>query len=255
MRTLAAFFGLVCIGLTGADVFASTVGVSPVRLQIARSGANVDLQLSNDGTEATAFNVRGFAWRQTPAGTIDLKPTSDLVVYPQRLVLAPHESRSIRVGFPGPLTATEREYRIVATETMSLPDDASASAPPSGTTLRIRSRLSIPLFVGPIAATTTVAASEASVDANGYTFSLSATGTAHLVATTVNVRAVDDAGETVATAGLPAWYLLPNQPRVYTQKLAAGLCARVKTLAIDATFESAKPLHAELVAKRACSHE
>ena len=255
MRRLAALLGVVCIGLTGADVFASTVGVSPVRLQIVRSNSSVDLTLANDGAEATSFTIRGFAWRQLATGEIDLEPTSDLVVYPQRVTLGPQERRAIRVGFPGNLSASERDYRIVATESAPEPDDGASPPAKAATTLFVRSRLSVPLFVGPITPTTTVAATGAAVDAKGMTFSLAATGTAHVVASTVDVRALDDAGATVASASLPAWYLLPNEPRVYSAKLPLAACARIRTLAVDATFESGKPLHAVLQPTRACSHD
>jgi P pilus assembly chaperone PapD len=256
VRTFAAVLGLAGILAIGADARASTIGVAPVRLEIDRSGESVDLTLQNQGAAPTSFTVRGFAWRQLPSGEMDLEATSDLIVYPQRVTLGPQEKRAIRIGYPGAVNARERDYRIIATEAAPPPSgDASSRAE-----LVLRTRLSVPLFVraidgqsgGSLSTATDVAATDAAIATKTLSFALTATGPAHVVASSVNVRALDESGAVLVSADLPAWYLLPSEPRLYRSALPDGACARVRALVIDATFESGRPLHAVLEPKRAC---
>ncbi len=223
------------------------VGLSPTRLDIARSGDSADVTLENQGDVPVTYAVRGYAWAQTPQGEVDLQPTSDLIVYPQRVTIAPHERRPIRVGYTGPLKAAEGEYRVLLTEIGDV--DAPAAA---GVSLTIRNRFSIPLFVAPQAAHVAVDASDAYARDGIFGFALIDTGTVHALSRSVEVHALDANGGTVFAGPLPPWYLLPGQPRAYETKIDKGICARIARIRVDATYDSERGTHVTLEPKKSC---
>jgi P pilus assembly chaperone PapD len=176
-----------------------------------------------------------------------LDPTDDLVVYPQRLTLGALETRPIRIGFVGPLQPVEQDFRIVVTEVAS-----SSDALAGGAGLTVRTRVSVPLFISPTAQTSGVDVRDGALTPSSATFSLLATGSAHLFATHVRLRAEDAAGVPMLDRALNGWYLLAGQPRVYAVPLDAPLCARIRRLTVDAEFEAGPPLHAVLEPSHAC---
>ncbi len=226
---------------------ASSVGIVPTRLAIGPGSDSTDLKIENEGHDTVSYSVSAYRWHQSTDGRVELDPTDDLIVYPQRLTLAASETRPIRIGFTGPLQPVEQDFRIVVTEVASS-EDALAT----GATLTIRTRVSVPLFVPPTTPKYGVAVENATLSHAAASFSLVATGSVHLFATSVRLRASDATGAALLDQSLTGWYLLTAQPRVYTVPIEPSLCARIRALTVDATFDGSPPLHAVIEPPHAC---
>jgi P pilus assembly chaperone PapD len=233
----------------GPSATASTIGIVPTRIEVSGPAATADLTVENEGGDAVTYAVRGFRWHQGPSGNVELEAADELVVYPQRFTLEGGDKRPVRIGFTGAPAAAEQSYRITVTEIASSTDAAR-----TGTVLTVRNRVSVSLFIAPDVAATVrqASAKNANVDPANASFSLEAAGNVHLFATSVTFEARDASGASVLRQTLPGWYLLPGEPRNYGVPLAAGLCARVRSFVIDATFEAGPPLHAVVTPSRAC---
>ncbi len=221
---------------------ASSVNVTPTRLSIAPGDEATNLALGNEAATPVRFSVRAYTWRQLPDGSPQLDPTDDLIVFPQIVTIAPNAKRDIRIAYTGRRDATERDYRIIANE---LPADDD---PKNG--IALRTRFSIPLFLAPPAATQTIAFANARATTRDIAFDLTNGGSAHAFFTSLHARGLDARGATVFETDLPAWYLLPGEPRRYV--IPTSACARLATVRIDGTLEAGPQLHSTFVPGRSC---
>lgn len=137
----------ICVGgvvasLTIAPGFAQTI-IDPVILAISETGRGATT-LRNNGDKALQFRLVAKAWRQVD-GADQYDETSDFVISPVSLTLAPGQERDVRVGFRNPeRLATERTYRLVVDET---PTKSANTANVMAIVLKINYYL--PVFVAP----------------------------------------------------------------------------------------------------------
>ena len=230
----------------GTMASAASINVSPTRLAISRGGSTADFGLTNEGASAVRFSVRAFKWDQTVDGAVRLTPTDDVIVFPQILTVASHEVRTVRVAFANALPAAEVDYRIVATE-LPLTDDG---VPPPG--LSIRSKLSMPLFVSPVAGSHDVAIENARATSGGLSFDVTERGTVHDKLQEVRVRGERRDGAPLFDRTVSGWYVLPNEPRRFDVTLPAGTCAELARVSVDAEIEGFPVRHATMVPTPSC---
>ncbi|MGH7728412.1 MAG: fimbrial biogenesis chaperone [Vulcanimicrobiaceae bacterium] len=236
----------LCWSLVWQGAVAASISIAPTQLAIVHDGGSVDLSIADVGDDPASFAVHAYRWTQEPSGKIALEPTDDLIVYPQRLNLAPLERQIVRIGYPGSVGAHEADYRIVVSELPSL------AAPASSPSLALRMRYSIPLFIASPAARPQTTVTSANLGPAALAFDLLNAGNGHATATSVHARALAAGGSVVVERALPAWYLLPGQPRQYALALAPGQCARIQELVVDASFADVPPLHATVAPARSC---
>jgi fimbrial chaperone protein len=141
-----------CASALAVAVFAASVPaahgaslqVSPTSVSLQASQNAGGLTLANTGDAPLRGQVRVFRWRQSD-GEDRLEPTTDLVVSPPMLRLAPGQHQLVRVIRPGPAPVGEEAgYRLIVDE---LPD----STPPDDDrrSLRFVLQYVIPVFLLP----------------------------------------------------------------------------------------------------------
>lgn len=113
--------------------------VSPITLEVLAPGAATTLTLRNDGRSTLTIQARSFRWLQN-GGKETLQRTSDVVVSPPSVRLAPGTSQTVRVvrTSKAPVNG-EEAYRVVINE---VPDQSRAR---SGA-VAFATELRIPVF-------------------------------------------------------------------------------------------------------------
>jgi fimbrial chaperone protein len=134
---LAALFALPSAG-------AGTFTLSPLRVDFAGATSTAALTVRNEEAAPVVVQAEGLAWSQD-GGQDAFLPTRDLLVSPAVFTLAPGGSQLVRVALRrGPDATRELSYRLLLQE---VPQPAS----PDFTGLQVALRLSIPMFVAPLA--------------------------------------------------------------------------------------------------------
>lgn len=136
------FFGVSVVwGVNTAK--ASSLTVSPVRLQIETPQRAQALQVINNGSQDLEAQVRIMRWTQEN-GEERLVPTDEVVVSPAIMRITPGKPQTVRViRIQETPLSHELSYRVLVDE---LPRQSTTSTP---TGLTVLVRYSIPLFVKP----------------------------------------------------------------------------------------------------------
>ena len=154
----------VCILMSFCSgmVLAVELGISPLRVRLAPGHNAGSVTLVNHGDGTIAMQVEAFEWGQEDGGLDWYSTTPAVLAVPPIFELAPGDTQLIRVGLLTPRDASdEAAYRLVLTELK--PPAASADNPG----LRMRTRVSIPIFVAPEAALRQMLGLEEFVVVNG----------------------------------------------------------------------------------------
>ena len=77
---------------------ASTFGVTPLRIDLGAKAKSGSVTVANGDTKKLAFQVYAKKWTQKPNGENVYEDTTDLVVFPQQLEIAPGQKKLVRVG-------------------------------------------------------------------------------------------------------------------------------------------------------------
>lgn len=134
----AALGGSILLALM-SPVMADGLRVAPISLEVLAPGAATTLTLRNDGRTNLTVQARSFRWKQQ-GGRESLQRSSEVVVSPPSVRLAPGASQTIRVvrTSKAPING-EEAYRIVINE---VPDQSRAR---SGA-VAFATELRIPVF-------------------------------------------------------------------------------------------------------------
>ena len=142
---LASFLrrGLALLAATLAgSVWAGSLSVSPVRVEIASPRTAAAIEIQNTGTQPAQLQVERYRWESSPRGEDKLEPTDDFLVTPPILTLAPGQRQIVRVMFLKPTDPrTEASFRLILQET------PLGDPPPN--TVATMLRLNLPVFVTP----------------------------------------------------------------------------------------------------------
>ena len=126
----------------GRAARAQALTVLPVGIQMAPGQLATTLTVINQGDGETSFQVRAFAWSQPGPGDDRLAATDDLLASPPLGTITAGATQVVRIVLRRPAPTQEASYRILL-------DQLPAPATPG--TVRIALRLSIPVFVEPVA--------------------------------------------------------------------------------------------------------
>ena len=160
-HALAAIAGLAAL-LALPSAGAGTFTISPLRVDFTRAAGTAVLTVRNEEAAPVVVQAEGLSWSQD-SGEDAYQPTRDLLVSPPVFTLAPGGSQVVRVALRRAPDATrELSYRMVLQE---VPQAAS----PDFTGLQVALRLSIPVFVAPLAPSAPELAWTATSDATGRT--------------------------------------------------------------------------------------
>jgi fimbrial chaperone protein len=134
----AAAVFIIIVGATSAGR-AQSLKVVPVNIQIAPGEKAATLTVINDGSTATAIQIRTYDWGQ-PDGKDQLTPSTDVLASPPVVTIAPGESQVIRLVLRRSPQGKEATYRILLDQ---IPPPAEPGI------VHMVLRLSIPIFAQP----------------------------------------------------------------------------------------------------------
>ena len=139
---------LLVIGLITpqAGANAGMVGLSPLRVHFDGDQQSGVVRIQNTGDDTIAMQVQSRQWLQGPDGADVYEDTQDVLAVPPIFSLEPGETQLVRVGLMTEQPASsESTYRLFFTELPPPRDEAG------GGQLRMRLRISMPVFVAPLA--------------------------------------------------------------------------------------------------------
>jgi fimbrial chaperone protein len=222
--------GLAAAALATAASFltqAGNFGVSPIRVELDRATKSALVTVSNDDAKPLAFQVRALEWSQEANGADRYTETSDLVYFPQQFKVAPNENRVVRVGYKVPATQSEKTYRLFIEELADPQRDAASTG------IAVTLRFGVPIFLRPAAASIT-GELDLAIKSGVAQVLVKNTGNAHFRLASVNLTALGPGGETVHQQSIDGWYVLSGVQRPYVLKLPPEVCARSKSIRIEA---------------------
>jgi fimbrial chaperone protein len=193
--------------LSPTPVQAGTFSVSPLRIDLTSKVQTGAVTIRNQRDDEVAVEAQGVLWEQVD-GQDRLTPTRDVLVSPVVFTLPANGSQLVRVALQRPVDADrELSYRLILTE---VPPPAS----PDFTGLNVALRLSLPIFIEPIAAAQPKlewTATRGSGDELGV--KAQNTGAAHARVLNLSVAPLDDPAAAVVQQA--AAYVLPGQSRTW----------------------------------------
>ena len=221
--------GLVLVG-QAEPTLAGTFSTSLTRVSLSASAPSAVLKLRNEGSAVLRLQVGAFAWQQTASGEMQLTPTTDVVFFPALLTLGPGQERKVRIGTTAGFGPAEKPYRIFLDE---LPSTGPA---PQG--IRMRTRVSLPVFVGDASAAAKAEIDDIRLRGATLSFRLRNPGTAHLPPGELEVSATNETGRTVVTDRLKNWYVLPGGERIHDIAIPSDACAQIRRVVVAGRFAS-----------------
>lgn len=206
-KSISALVGLAAL-LALPTAFAGTFTISPLRVDFADTTSMAVLTVRNEDAKPVVVQTQGLAWSQE-GGQDALNPSRDLLISPAVFTLPAGGSQLIRVALRRSVDpARELTYRVLLQE---VPQAAS----PDFNGLQMVLRLSVPVFVEPLApATPQVVWSTNRSDDGKLTLSARNDGTAHLRLHRFAVKTSDGAATVLDQPELA--YVLPGSSRHWT---------------------------------------
>ena len=216
--------------LLGAASSARAAGlqVTPVLVELTRGAPRATLLVKNVADAPVRLELTVSAWDQTPDGQMRLAPAPDFVVYPPLLQLAPGEERNVRVSTTAAFGAKEQSYRLFVRE---LP---SAGKPAEQATVRLLTRIGVPIFLAPSRPVLKAEITGAAVHAGKLALTIRNTGTTRLSPGKLKIEGVGGDGRVVFSTTADLWYVLAGGERALDVALPADGCGRAHAVTVEA---------------------
>ncbi len=195
---------------------AGSFTISPLRAELSARARTAALTVRNEDASPVVVQATAVLWEQRE-GTDALTPSQDLIVSPAVFTLEPGASQLLRVALRrGADPGRELSYRLLLEE---VPSQAGTG----GTGLTVALRLSLPVFVAPLAAADAQLQWQATRNADGALIvEASNTGNVHFQVRELVLTA--DGAEPLRNAA--AGYVLPGAKRSWTFEGAAAAPAQ-----------------------------
>jgi fimbrial chaperone protein len=206
----------------------SSFSIDPLLIRLDADTRNAVMTITNTSPKEIRFEIKGFAWKQTPPeGAMDLTPSSDIVIFPPLVVLKPHAVQRVRVGTTAAQGPVEKAYRVMIEE---LP---SGAAPPGAATVAVRTRIGVPVFIEPTAPQLNGRIDSIRFEKRLASITLANTGTIHAMVDSVVLRGMSAPDEVMFEESLGGWYVLASQTRVWKYNLKAAQCHGLKFVEVE----------------------
>jgi len=224
----SAAFGLT-LGLPASS--GVSFAVDPVTATLTPPVRNATISLTNLSTDPLRLQVSVQAWTQSENGTMQLAPTSGVIVFPQLFTLLPSAGQRIRAAVVAPVSTNEQAYRIVVADLPPLGE--AVEAPRGRTNITVRTRFLVPLYVEPAVRTRAGRFEDAAIHDGKLTFALVNTGTVHLEGLTLPIHLRDANGAELFSSDAGRWNVFAGGRRVFTLETNKSKCAAGRNLVIS----------------------
>lgn len=224
--TAGASFALAATA--GSAAAQATFSVDPLLIRLNAQDNNAVLTISNPTANEIRFEIKAFAWDQVPPdGTMQLTPTTDVVIFPPLVTLKAHTTQRVRVGTTLTPGAIEKSYRMLIEE---LP---SNTARVNANQVTVRTRIGVPVFVEPARPELSGRIDSVSVVGRVVSIALSNTGTTHAMVDNVVVRGMSGPDQVVFEDSLQGWYVLAGKTRTWKYTFKPAQCRPSKFVEIE----------------------
>ena len=195
-------------GLSPLQAHAGTFSISPLRVELASTAQTGVLTIRNQEATPVVVQADTRLWEQV-GGEERLSPTRDVLVSPAVFTIPANGSQIVRVALRrAPDGERELSYRLILTE---VPQTAS----PDFTGLNVALRLSLPIFIAPVA-TAEPGLQWSAVRSGDGTVALTARNAGNAHARVLNFNVSPAAGSTPGIQQDVTAYILPGQARTWT---------------------------------------
>ena len=236
-RHLALALGLLC----GAGrARASGLNVSPVQVWLTQETSKSLLTLRNEGPEDERYQVSIMTWDEDARAGMKLAPTEDIIVFPTILELKVGETRSLRVGAAVPFGPIEKTYRVFLEE---LP---APEKPQARSTVRVLTRVGIPIFLAPVQTLEDRKLSTLSLDKGNASVDVQNTGNVHLRVDTVRLEGFAEGGARVFEKQAQGWYVLAGGHKRYELEVPKDACGKIRKLVVSVKTDKEQVLQEPL---------
>jgi len=236
-----AYIALALGALCGAGrARASGLNISPVQVWLSPEASKSLLTLRNEGPEDARYQVSVMTWDEDARAGMKLAPTEDVIVFPTVLELKVGETRSLRVGSLVPFGAIEKTYRVFLDE---LP---APEKPQTHSTVRVLTRVGIPIFVAPVKALEDRKLSAVSLGRGGAAVDVQNTGNVHFRVDSVHLEGFAQGGEKLFEKQAQGWYVLAGGHRRYELEVPKDACAKVRRLVVSVKTDKEQVLQEPL---------
>ena len=222
-------------GLGWGSARASQVSIVPTGLSLNATKSTDLITLHNEGSAPVSLQLSAYRWDQTPAGTLKLSPTDDVVFFPPIVTVAGKEDRIVRVGAMVPFGTMEKSYRLVAEELPPPHFQALPAAAPQRVETRVvvLTRMSIPIFLSPLAPVHGESLDGLSVQNGRVSFQIKNTGNAHVLAGMARVTGWSAGNRPLVSKDIGVGsYLLPGEPLQDQAELPNPPCNELQKIAV-----------------------
>jgi fimbrial chaperone protein len=230
VRALSA--AIAAFGLTfGVASSGVSFAVDPVTFTVAPPVRNATMTLTNLATTPLRVQVSVAAWTQGDDGKMKLAPTTGVIVFPQLFTLPPSTGQRLRAAVVAPISTTEQTFRIIVADLPSLGE--SVAAPRGKTSITVRTRFLVPLYVEPAVRTKAAHFENAAMHDGKLTFALINTGTIHVEGLTLPVQLRDPSGANLFSTDAGRWNVLAGGRRIFTLDTGNAKCVVGANLTIS----------------------
>jgi fimbrial chaperone protein len=200
---------------------ASSIQVSPVRVELSAEQPVMAIYVTNNGPAALLVQASVMSWAQA-AGEDQYAATRDVLVNPPQFRLEPGQQQIVRYGLANRqiLGASEASYRTFLQEVPETP-------PAGATALQTVLRISVPIFVAPTSGVQKGGAWAADRQGSAVALRFHNTGNIHLQ---LGKMRIVDGERTLATIEVGG-YVLPGQTRDWPLAGVGSLPAGARILA------------------------
>ena len=234
---MALALGLLC----GAGrARASGLNISPVQVWLSPETSKSLVTLRNEGPEDARYQVSVVAWDEDASKGMKLTPTEDIVVFPLVLELKVGQTRSLRVGALVPFGPVEKTYRVFLEE---LPPPEK---PQTRSTVRVLTRVGIPIFLAPTRTLEDHKLSKVSVAESGASVDVQNTGNVHFRVESVRLEGFGDGGASLFRKEAHGWYVLAGAHKRYQLDIPRDACRNVRKLIVSVKTEKDQVLQEPL---------
>ncbi|MHB1205146.1 MAG: fimbrial biogenesis chaperone [Rhodospirillaceae bacterium] len=236
--SLFVWLALGLIALVPARAAAAPVSITPTTIVLGPGHTTALVSITNESDGPTRFETSVNAWSESTEGETSLTPSDEVVIFPQLIALAAHETKKVRIGTELPPAAAERSYRLILQELPQINRDTGRVE------IQVLSKISLPVFVAPPTAQARPAVDAPNLAVGTLSFDVVNTGAAHFMLKQVSVTGRGAAGESFSL-NTNGWYVLAGGRRSFRLTLAAADCKRTREIFINTTGDAA-PAEARL---------
>jgi fimbrial chaperone protein len=215
---------------TGAH--AAPVSITPTTIVLGPGHTTALVSITNESDGPTRFETSVNIWTESAEGETGLTPSDDVVIFPQLIALAAHETKKVRIGTELPPPATERSYRLILQELPQINRDTGRVE------IQVLSKISLPVFIAPPSAQARPAVDAPTLTNGTLSFNVVNAGGAHFMLKQVSVTGRGASGEAFALT-TNGWYVLAGGRRTFRLSLAAADCKRASEIVIKTAGDAA----------------